>query len=302
MKSTLWTILCLVALFTGSCQKEASFKQDNDPPAIDPPAVSDTILSAENGGLLRRMVLQYEGEQDSMVFAFKYDGNGKLVELYGVNEGPADADDNLFSLLQQFDRNANGVAQKIKIVSYLYYGANNPQLHWSANYDVHYDETTSRYTYALMTGTGESEPLNDSIAYSYASNGLINVVAEYHLEPNDTAQLDDKFEYTYDANGRISVQKATSVRNYPNREDWFINQFEYDAKVNPMNFGQELLLTGELVISSPTPNNITRCTNAINSEESYTVQYTYNDSNKPKTAEWQYNSGEKATMKYYYQN
>ncbi len=302
MKSNLWTILCLVALFIGSCQKEASLKQDNDPPAVNPPAVSDTILSAENGGLLRRLVVQYEGEQDSMVFTFKYDGNDKLAELYAVNEGLPNADDNLFSLLQQFQRNTKGVVEKIKIVSYLYYGANNPQLHWKADYDIHYDEATSRYTYALMTGTGESEPLNDSIAYSYGSNGFISVVAEYHLESNDTAQLGDKFEYTYDANGRISIQKATSVRNYPNREDWFINQFEYDEKINPMNFGQELLLIGELIISSPTPNNITGCTNIIYSDESYTVQYTYNSSSKPKTAEWQYNSGDKTIMKYYYQN
>lgn len=118
MKSNLWTILCLVALFIGSCQKEASLKQDNDPPAVNPPAVSDTILSAENGGLLRRLVVQYEGEQDSMVFTFKYDGNDKLAELYAVNEGLPNADDNLFSLLQQFQRNTKGVVEKIKIDQY----------------------------------------------------------------------------------------------------------------------------------------------------------------------------------------
>jgi hypothetical protein len=217
-----------------------------------------------------------------------------------VNEGTATEDDEMYSFLEKFQRNEKGLVDKMKIVTYLYYsGPDDPQLHWTENFDLHYDDAASIYRYALTTGTGESYPISDSIAYTYGADGRIKTVAVYHLRNNNTPLLGNKFEYEYDTEGNITVCKASMARN-SDREDWFTNRFEYDDKINPMNFGQEMLLVGDFMVSMPTVNNVTACTNAIYSEDGYTVQYTYNNYNKPVSATWRYNSGEKMTFKYYY--
>lgn len=302
MKIKWLSLLCVIA-WISSCTKEVSVEQEDDPPVADTSVVrvnTDTIPLAENGGLLKRWVRQYEGEEDSMVISFVYDNNNRITEISGLNEGTATEDDEMYSFLEKFQRNEKGLVDKMKIVTYLYYsGPDDPQLHWTENFDLHYDDAASIYRYALTTGTGESYPISDSIAYTYGADGRIKTVAVYHLRNNNTPLLGNKFEYEYDTEGNIAVCKASMVRN-SDREDWFTNRFEYDDKINPMNFGQEMLLVGDFMVSMPTVNNVTACTNAIYSEDGYTVQYTYNNYNKPVSATWRYNSGEKMTFKYYY--
>ncbi|MCO5239606.1 MAG: hypothetical protein M9904_06075 [Chitinophagaceae bacterium] len=288
-----WLPLLCIAAWISSCTKEVSVEQD------DSQRVTDTTPLAENGGLIKRLVSRYEGEEDSMVINFIYDSNSRITEIKGVKEGVATADDQLYSFLEKFQRNEKGLVDKIKVETYLYYsGFNDPQLHWTENFDLHYNNETSMYKYALTTGTGESDPISDSIAYVYGSDGRIKTVAIYDLE-NNMAELGDKFEYEYSTEGNITNRKASMTRN-SDREDWFTNRFEYDEKINPMNFGQEILLIGDFMVSMPTANNVTVCDDAILPEDGYTVQYTYNNYNKPTSAIWHYNSGEKMTLKYYY--
>ncbi|HTN05449.1 hypothetical protein [Agriterribacter sp.] len=285
----------LVFVWISSCQKEVP--AEPEPPVTDP---VDTIPYPENGGLLKRLVVQYEGEQDSTVSTFKYDSSNRIIEAYSVNEGQSDPDDEFHSLLEQFSRNEEGVIEKIKVVTYLYYTPGVPQLHWDGEFTVHYNKATSQYEYSITTGTGEMSPIHDSLAYKYRMDGLINTVEVYHFVANDTPHLGDKFEYIYSADKNIKVASATAVRNYPNREDWFKNELQYDDKINPMNFGQEMLLTGDILFSYPTPNNIIKCADFINKEDVETIQYTYNSFNKPATALSQEEAGQKMTMKYYY--
>ena len=294
MKIKLLSLLLCISAWISSCTKEASAEQDDDPP------VTDTIPLAGNGGLLKRLVYQYGGEEDSMVVSFVYDNDNRITEISGVNEGTATEDDGMYSFLEKFERNEKGFVNKMKIVTYLYYsGPNDPQLHWTENFDLHYDDATSIYRYALTTGIGESYPINDSIAYVYGEDGRIKTVAIYYLGNDNTAAPGNKFEYVYDTRGNITTRKASMARN-SDREDWFTNRFEYDDKINPMNFGQEMLLVGDFMVSMPTVNNVTVCNDAVYPEDGYTVQYIYNSHNKPVLATWHYNSGEKTTFKYYY--
>ncbi|MFT3748135.1 MAG: hypothetical protein QM768_07450 [Agriterribacter sp.] len=296
--------IVLVMIFLNvSCTKEISREQDTDPPVTDTTeTVLDTIPLSDNGGLLKRIVMQYEGVNDSMVFHFKYDGNNRITEYYGVKEGTATDDGELYSLLQQFTRNENGLVDKMKLETYLYSGQTDvPALHWSTDYKMHYDIATSEYKYALVTGVGESEPINDSITYEYGSDKHLSMVLVYHSEPGDTAHLGNKYEYFYDAKGNISTYKASFVRNYPDRENWYINECVYDDKINPQNFGEEILLSGDIImLSLPTVNNMTQSSNIINPDDGYTIQYIYNSYNKPTTATCNYATGEVVTFKYYY--
>lgn len=302
MKTKLFFLLGVVVGIS-SCTKEASVEQEDNPPVMDTLTVNvntDTIPFAENGGLLKRWVRQYEGEKDSMVVRFEYDGDNRIMEIKGLNEGVGSGDNEVYSFRQQFWRNDKGLVNKMKIETYLYYsGPDDPQLHWTENFDLYYDDAASGYRYALGTGIGESDPVNDSIAYTYGADGRIKTVAIYHLENNNTASPGDEFGYVYDTGGNIMVRKGTMMRN-AEREDWFTDRFEYDEKINPMNFGQEMLLLGDFMVSMPTINNVTACTNNIHPEDGYTVQYTYNTYNKPVSAIWRYNSGEKIIFKYYY--
>lgn len=303
MKMKLLSLLCFTAWLISSCTKEASVEQEDDPSVTDTSAVNvntDTIPLAENGGLLKRFVNRYEGEEDSMVVNFVYDNNNRITEIRGVNEGTATEDEGMYSFLETFQRNEKGLVNKMKLETYLYYsGYDDPQLHWTENFDLYYDDAASTYRYALTTGTAESYPISDSIAYDYGADGRIKTVAIYHLENNNTSLLGNKFEYEYDTEGNITVCKASMARN-SDREDWFTNRFEYDDKINPMNFGQEILLFGDIMVSMPTVNNVTVCDDVIHPEDGYAVQYTYNNYNKPVSATWRSNSGEKAILKYYY--
>ncbi|HRP55777.1 hypothetical protein [Agriterribacter sp.] len=296
MKFKLPAVLCLVFVWISSCQKEVSVELES--PVENTPV--DTIPSPENGGLLKRLVMQYEGELDSVICSFKYDSNNRFIELYTINVGQSDPDDGVHSLLEQFTRNEKGIVEKIRLVTYLYYTPGVPQLHWDEEFTVHYNETAGQYQYSITTGTGEMSPIHDSLAYKYGTNGLISTVEIYHFQANDTPHLDDKFEYIYSADKNIKIASATSVRNYPNREDWFKNDLQYDDKINPLNFGQEILLTGGLLFSAPTPNNIIYRADFINKEDIETIQYTYNSFDKPVTALSQAETGQKVTMKYYY--
>lgn len=291
----------MVILFF-SCTKEVSREQDNDTPIIDTSGIGqrDTILLTENGGLLKRLVAQYDGEKDSLIYNLKYDNESRLIEYYGVTSGNQ-SDNDMHSLLLQFHRNDKGLVDEIKLQTYFFDVSGNPSIHWDANYKIKTEVFTSRYLYALVTGVGENYLIADSISYEYGSDNHLSTVSIYNLQENDTAHLNDRFSYIFNTQGNISVRKASYVRNYPDREDWFINELTYDDKINPMNFGEEMLLIGDIVFASlPTVNNPTVQNNTINIDESFTIQYNYNVHNKPSTAIWKYNDGEAIKFKYYY--
>lgn len=302
MKYKIFSIISTVVVFFVSCTKESSFEQDDPVPSITDTSVVavDTIPSPDNGGLLKRLVVWQDSYNDSVVYKFKYTADGKLEETYGVVEGKNERDD-LYSILERFHRNDKGLVDKIEIQSYLLDASGAPGSHWDVEYNIHFDETTLKYKYALGIGIGEFEPITDSIAYQYNSDNHLSTVSIYHLNVNDVAHPGDQYEYFYNAQGNITVQKATIARNDTEREDWFINKFTYDDKINPMNFGEEMLLVGDVIFAAlPTVNNLTSHNDAVNSENSFTVQYTYNSHNKPVTAIWKYSDGEVNRFKYYY--
>lgn len=294
--------MLLSIFFYASCTKEVSREQEIiEVPITDTTQVAkDTIPSSANGGFLKRIVSHQEGSKDSMVYTFKYADDGKLIEMYAVVEGNNELDD-MYSLLQRFHRNDKGLVDEIKLQSYFYDASRKPTIHWNSDYKIYLDATKSKYQYALLTGVGENEPIADSIVFGYSLENKLSTVAVYNLVANDTGHLNDKYEYTYNSKGNISKWNATAVRNYPDREVWFNNEFTYDDKINPVNFGEEMLLTGDFIFPAlPTANNFTVCNNTIHPEESYAVQYTYNSHNKPTAAIWKYSNGEVTTIKYYY--
>lgn len=304
MRCRIAVMLMVVAIIYSSCGKEISREQEVDPPVVDSPIVNiDSIPLPENGGLLKKIVMKYEGDKDSMVFKFAYDSNNRLIEYYGISDAAEMEDGTLVGLRQQFHRNEKGIVDLIKLQTYLYDNASDsPELHWDGNYKVYYDETNARYKYAQLTGTGESDALNDSLVYEYNSGNRISAVSTYHVDITTGVQPGDKYDYIYDAQGNIKKWSASFVRNYPDREEWFANEFAYDNKTNPGNFGQEVLLTGEIImLSLPTTNNIITCNNAVDPDDNYTIQYSYNTHDKPTIATWKYITGETMILKYYYQ-
>ena len=302
MRLSALSFILLSALIFASCGKEASFEQPvvNQPVTDTSVVVSDTTVLADNGGLLKRMITQYEGESDSMIYSFRYDNKSKLIEYYGVNSGKP-ADDNMYSALLQFHRNDKGLVDEIKLQTYFYDVSGNPAIHWNADYKIYFDATKSKYKYALVTGDGENQPITDSIVYSYGGDNRLSPISVYYLKEDDTAHFRHSYEYIYNSQGNITKRVLTSVRDYPNTEELENSEFAYDDKLNPLNVGEEMLLTSEIIFPAfPTTNNITTFSNNAYPENNFTVQYTYNSHNKPTAAIWTYLDGTKMTIKYYY--
>ena len=306
MKIRIIGILCIVTWAISSCGKEPSFEQDADPPPVaDTLQVdTDTIPLAENGGLLKRLVTKYDGEEDSLVLAFKYDNKNRLLEISGLHEGPVDDVDDTYKYLEQYTWNSNGFVEKIKQVIYLYSdysGTGNyvPQLFWDADYEVHFDESTSRYTYTILTGTGEGKPFKDSLVYRY-NGSKIEQFLDYDTPFNlNEYVLGDSLGYTYDGKGNI-IEKTGTNRDYPDgRKPSARYVIEYDDKLNPVSMGNEALLAGYNTSFLPTQNNIKKHTDLLY-EYNYSIDYTYNMHDKPTTAIIKYDDGEIQSQRYYY--
>jgi hypothetical protein len=307
MKIRITGMLCIVALVISSCGKEPSFEQDTDPPpVVDTPQVdTDTIPLAENGGLLKRMVTKYDGEEDSLVLTLQYDSKNRLLEISGLHEGPVDDIEDIQKYLEQYTWNSKGFVEKIKQVIYTYgdYSStanHEPQLFWEADYEIHFDESTSHYSYTILTGTGEGNPFKDSLVYRY-NGSKIEQFLDYTIPFNlNEYVLGDSLGYTYDGKGNI-IEKTGTNRDYPDgRKPSAHYIMEYDDKLNPVSMGNEALLVGYEVSFLPTPNNIKKHTDLLYNEYNYSINYTYNMHDKPTVAVVKNDDGETQIHRYYY--
>lgn len=298
----------MLALLYASCGKEPSFEQNDEPepPIVDTPSVdTDTIPLAENGGLLKRFIMVYDGAKDSLIFTLKYDDKNRLLEILGLHEGPVGGTDNMYKYLEQYTWNSKGYVEKIKEISYFYSRENGtgdyePVLHWDADCDIHYDEAKSQYTYAILTGVGESKPFKDSLVYRYNGDKIEQFLNFSFQESPEGYLLGDSVGYTYDNIGNI-IEKTGTSRDYPDKRRPSIHTIiEYDNNLNPIDRGNEALLAGYDNFFQPTKNNLTKHTDLLRDENNFTGSYIYNSHKKPTIAKYKYDDGEEIIFRYFY--
>lgn len=297
MKPALPLILLLVStMFIISCGKEVSVEPPVDPPVNTP----DTIPSGENGGLLKKMIYKADGANDSMVISYIYDDRQRLSERNMILEGRPQTDRELQSASEKFYRNSEGVIEKIKLITKLFYTFEDAELHYDVEFNVHYDKSASQYIYAIETGTGEGNQINDSIAYQYNNNSQIDGYKDFNFNyDSNTYRPRVSIMYSYDSKGNVKNVNGTYLFNGKTSSN---TSFEYDDKINPENWGNELFLMGrEVLFFTPGVNNITKSVDALYGENSYSIAYTYNLHDKPVSATMIYDTGEKYITTYFYQ-
>lgn len=174
-----------------------------------------------------------------------------------------------------------------------------PQLLWDTDYEVHFDESTSRYTYTILTGTGEGRPFKDSLVYRY-NGSRIEQFLEYHTPFNvNEYVLFDSLGYTYDGKGNI-IELTETTRDYPDgRKPAAHYALEYDDKLNPINLGNEALWEAYSSFP-PAQNNVKKNTDLLLDEYNYSIDYSYNSHDKPTTAVVKFEDGGAQIRKYYY--
>ena len=255
-------------LFLFSCKKEKSFDPNN------PNGGGGGTVST----LLAKTVTQLEGG-DSLKVTYNYDNQKKFI---GYNTEETDAGD-VYNSEVKFMRNAQGIIQNVVFKSWdlLVIGVD------SVFYLVHYNTGTSRYTSAVLTYDDGINFFRDSTVFSYNSSGKINGSEEFYDDGSGYVKS-AKTEYTYGASGNITKEKGYYFDDGSNSYiAYYQDDYEYDAKVNPLILGNEAFLFGE--VSWVGSNNETKDTYTDledpDMNDVFTTTYTYNSGNRPLTDE-----------------
>lgn len=251
----------LTAVLLMSCQKE----------------VDDGAGGGSTGGtkLLRTVA---KSGSDSLVTDYNYTSANKLsgFTLYGVQGGqPID-------FLVKFHRNGSGIIQKMISSSSAFV----PLGIDSIETFVQFDAGNNRYKAALTTISLFGLTFIDSVAYQYDAGGRLSSQIDYADDGTGGGFVQNsKREYTYNGSN-LATQK---VYQWDDASSTFLlaetYTYEYDTKVNPLQFVQDAPVMGmdgfysannttktTLVAADPADNFIT------------TDTFTYNTANRPATA------------------
>jgi len=233
--------------------------------------------SGNNGTLLVKSV--FKSGSDSSQTLYAYDGSKRLASVSnsGVDAGTP------YTNQINLTRNSGGVIQKMSVKSdqFAQYGID------SLLYNVAYDAGTSRYKYKVFALNIGFALLKDSVAYEYDAAGKIVKEREF-IDDGTAGGYEEiaKTEYTYSGNNIGTAKYFTydvPTNTYTLDET---DTFEYDAKTNALQLGNEAIVIGDVTFYGP--NNVSKQTIDVpadpTSNQTRTTTYTYNSNNRPITA------------------
>jgi hypothetical protein len=281
MKHTLILLCAAISISLFSCQKEISIDNTSGGGG------GGTGGGGNSSTLLVRSV--YKQGSDSTVSAYTYDGAKRLASATytGASSGAG------FDLNTKLVRNSSGIIQKIILKSsdLVQFGLD------SIVSNVVYDAGGSRYKGQVINLTVPGVfILKDSVIYEYDAAGKISRETDFFDDGSTSGyELYSKTEYTYTGNN-LATMKFYSY-DLPTKAYILENTiaYEYDAKTNPLQIGNEALLLNfiriyitDVDVSTYSANNITKqtVTNPTDptSNGATTITYTYNSTNRPITS------------------
>jgi len=279
------TLFTCTSIFLFSCQKESDFANRDSNGGGGGGVVTGTRL----------IKMVFKSGTDSSVNLYKYNSSGKLI---GITTTGNDAGSPI-DTKKIFERNSQGIIQKIiiKDAELVQYGLD------SLVTNVHYDATTARYTSWTIVIDVFGTVTRDSAALIYNTGG--KVISELGYSDNGTGNyiLTTKFDYTYSGNNLVS-RKAFSYGSGTFLEDFTITD-EFDTKESPLILGNEaFVIDANSIGPYYSANNISKetVTYPVDPTEILTIAYTYNSSNKPGSAIFNFQpDNTTVNVTYYYQ-
>ena len=280
MKNLLIAGLGLLCLCVISCQKE----------------VDDTLSNSgsNNGGTnsTRLTKTVEKSGADSLVTVYRYSSSGKItgVDMVGVDAGQP------YDYYLTYVRNSSGIIQKqiIKSTDLVQFGID------SIVSVVSYDAANNRYKSGVSNLSLMGIPIVDSVVFQYDGSGKL--VTEIDYSDVGFGYLPSwKRVYTYSGNNLGTEKYYSFDINTNNYTLEYTATYEYDTKINPLQFVSDApLLNLDPFYSA---NNITKLSYVANDPTDNfvsTVSYTYNSSNRPLT-DVTATGSEVTTTSYYYQ-
>lgn len=295
MKKIQYLLSCCIAVsfIAVSCQK-AYERPDITPGTATPPPAGGG--GTGSGGLLTKLALTGTGATSS-VYTYGYNSSSQLTMLdWNTTQGAQSiiynwtfTRDNAGKFLQ--------VLEKVNIAQFPSGGV---------LYIAHYPTAGStNFDYLMASYLLNGQPVKDSTVYTVV-NGQVTQHIQYLDYVNSGYQLSAKVTYAYDNSGNI-----ITVNTYSNNTGTLklieSIAYEYDAKTNPLQLGQEaFFIEGERYFSK---NNFTKSVTTDYSTSSTGVQSTvlftiqYNSANKPAStiASDPTNANTPVTLTYTYQ-
>jgi hypothetical protein len=277
MKNSLTAILAILSFGLFSCQKEVNDIFSNTGGAVNGTRLIKTV---EKTGV------------DSVVSVYGYNSSGKIIkaDIAGVEAGQA------YNVSLTYVRNSAGIIQKqiLESSDFASIGID------SIVSIVSFDAGNNRYKNSVTNFSLSGIPLVDSIVFQYDASGRLLTEIDY----NDAGfgYLPSwKKEYTYNGNN-LAAEKYYS---YDLASGNFVLEdtgtYEYDAKVNPLQFATDAPIFNLYPFYSA--NNVTKFTYVTsNPADNFTstINYTYNSSNRPLT-DVTTTGTEVSSTTYYYQ-
>lgn len=259
------TSFAFISIVLFSCQKEVDFANKNT-----------GGTGGDNApGLLVKTVQQMGS--DSLVTVYGYDSNKKLISL--KKTGVDDQGDPV-NTEYHFHRTASGIIRDYSTLS--------PDL-VSVGIDsittvVH--SSSSRYTSYVISVNIPGFVLLDSSAFAYDASGRITT-EKFYESPSGSGSdyyLSGIVNYTYSGSGNVAAfdihdldQSGSEIFTAAT------SNITYDSKINPLQIGNEGLLLEHPEWTSV--NNILSeqgsDSNGPADDQTATITYTYNSSNKP---------------------
>ena len=280
MKKNLLAFCALTALVFASCQQDPDFTD----PGTTPGGGSDST---------RLMKSVMKTGNDSTVVNFNYTAAGKVASMIysGADQGQP------LNINITLQRNASGIITKQIIKSPEFQTAGIDSIVANVNYDAAASRYKSSVTKLSLLGMNFA----DSIVFVYDAAGKPTSAINYAIKGTGGYVIDSKTDYTYSGNNLLSEKVYAfdpASSSYDLEETY---TYEYDTKVNPLQFTSEALILG--MSQSYSANNLTKITLVAADPADNFIQtstYTYNSANRPRTAA-SINNGVTSTFSFTYQ-
>ena len=273
---------CALLLVLTACQKETSFED-----------LGTTGNTGNNNGTILTKTVTKSGT-DSTISLFGYNASNKIIsyKVSGISSGMD------FSVETDIKRNAQGIIEEyvMKSDEFIQYGIA------SITTKVNYSTSANRYTSKVTSISFMGMQVSDSVEITYDANGKVTSEKDFIDDGITGYQPSTIITYTYNGNNLASSKVSMFDATTQTWEDMQTLSFEYDAKVNPMQFANEAVILG--LTSFYSANNATKVIITFPDDptmnETTTLSYNYNSANRPATATSTTNPGNAVAQSTYF--
>jgi hypothetical protein len=262
MRNSLTAVLAILTIGLFSCQKE----------------VDDVFKSSgggsANSGLLKKVVTL--NGTDSTVFTIGYNSSSKITSVYtsGVGSGTT------INTQESFIRNNQGIVTQIitKDADYAAYGID--------SIITIVNSVGGKYTSRVSNINLLGLLFKDSVAFTYSGSTIIKEEDFLDVGIGTGYAPTTKNEFTYTGNNITAIKVSVYDDASSSYQDDYTQTFTYDTKASPLILGVEGIAIGYYNWYSS--NNVVKLVAVSSTDptqnETQTVTYTYNSSNRPLTA------------------